>query len=288
MEKPRCVPENYLEVKDIKNTQILLKNMLKDFHAICDENGLIYNLFGGTMLGAVRHKGFIPWDDDIDVTMPRGDYEKLKSLDLDGTKYEVKCYPMEGYAYPFLKFCQKNTILIEDNLKTEYNILGLYIDVFPVDGYPPEEDETEYLKTRKELKTKRCFACMRPQPSPDRFKKLFFPFRLLQYTWYSMRGVNRYLSQEVEIAKRYSYDNSSFVLCYGAGWGKKGKLEKTYYLDRMLVDFEDIKVWNIREYDIHLTRLYGDYMQLPPKEKQISNHDYKLYVSPEVFETLNQ
>ena len=102
-----------IEIKNLKERQKILIRILGIFHNICEENNLIYNIFGGTMLGAVRHKGIIPWDDDIDVTMPRQDYNRF--IDLIREKYKGKfvihSYPDKNYIYPYAKFGLVGTVL---------------------------------------------------------------------------------------------------------------------------------------------------------------------------------
>ncbi|MCD8380781.1 MAG: LicD family protein, partial [Lachnospiraceae bacterium] len=134
--------KDYIEVSCEKEIQKFLLYLLKEFHEFCEKNNLIYNVFGGTFLGAVRHQGMIPWDDDIDVTMPRGDYEKLIGLIKSGmdNRFKIACYPDKNYCYPFAKLELVGTILIENSI-SKYNKHALYIDVFPVDGYPKKSED---------------------------------------------------------------------------------------------------------------------------------------------------
>ena len=139
--------ERYIKITDIKDKQMLLLEMLGDFHDICEKNGLIYNVFGGTLLGAVRHKGFIPWDDDVDVTMPREDYNKFVEIIRSGCteKYCVHAFPDDNYIYPYAKFGFLDSFLFENEVSSPYNGLTFNMDIFPVDGYPVnEEDIDEY------------------------------------------------------------------------------------------------------------------------------------------------
>lgn len=271
---------NYVEVKDIETVKKLLVKLMSDFHEICEENYLVYNAFGGTMLGVIRHKGMIPWDDDIDVVMPRPDYERF--IDLVRKKYadsyRIYAFPDKDYCYPYAKFSLKETVLIEP-LRNKYKECKLYIDIFPVDGYPIRH-EKEYFKELKHLKFFRDHA-IHAIPNPDGFEG---KLRLLFSKLCEIPGVSYYVKKEIELAKSNDYDTAEYVLLQGAGWCEKGKMKKTIFLDRKLYPFENIQVYGISDYHDHLTRLYGDYMTPPPLEKQVSNHDYHLYVDKRILE----
>ena len=135
-----------MSLQEIKKIEL---NLLIEFDKLCKKNNLYYTLCGGTLLGAVRHKGFIPWDDDIDVIMPRGDYDKLLNEDnIDKTelpKYvEIANWKMGNMNYPFMKFMDKRTIInpkyVDDNKSNK-----IWIDVFPIDGNPKDEKQLRRL-----------------------------------------------------------------------------------------------------------------------------------------------
>ena len=133
--------ENYIKIISIREKQKLLLYLFKKFHDLCEENKLIYNAFGGTLLGAIRHKGFIPWDDDIDVTMPREDYNKLIEIvkTLENKELIIHTYPDESYIYPYSKLGLIDTMQYEEIVKSPYNKLSVNMDIFTVDGYPKYE-----------------------------------------------------------------------------------------------------------------------------------------------------
>lgn len=274
--------DNYVEVTDIRIIKKLLVKLMSDFHEICEENHLMYNVFGGTMLGAVRHKGMIPWDDDIDVVMPRSDYDSF--IDLVRKKYagsyRIYVYPDEDYCYPYAKLALNNTLLIEP-LRNRYKKCKLYIDIFPVDGYPVHH-EKEYFKEMRRLKFFRDHA-IHTIPNPDSFKGRI---RTLFAKICEIPSVRYYVEREIKLAKSNDYNTAEYVLLQGAGWCERGKLEKTVFLDRKLYPFENIQVYGISDYNDHLTRLYGDYMTPPPLEKQVSNHSYNLYVDKRILEEI--
>lgn len=281
------IPSNYVEVSDIEQIKKCLVYMMGEFHKICEDNHLIYNVFGGTMLGAVRHKGMIPWDDDIDVTMPRNDYNRLKKVVAEKyfASFRVQAFPDKNHAYPFAKFILNDSILNE-LMKKKYKTSGLYIDVFPVDGYPDPVVEKDYFKKLRVYKRLRCYALVKLSPECGLVNNIRLCARAVRSELCALPGVQFYLRKEVSLGEKYDYDSSEYVLLQGAGWNEKGKLKKSVYLNRKLYDFDGIKVWGIADYDEHLTRLYGDYMTMPPEEKRVSNHTYKLYIDGDILEKI--
>jgi lipopolysaccharide cholinephosphotransferase len=262
-----------VEIHDIASYQKLLYKLLKSFHEICEEYGLVYNLFGGSLLGAVRNEGIIPWDDDIDVTMPRPDYEQfIKIVNSFSEEFVVFNPPMKNYIYPYAKFCFKDTVLIE-NVRKKYSVLKLYIDVFPVDGYPNKDDEKNHFEI-----IRRCNKGRLRCVSKLNCKGILFPLKYIKCLFYRFVGYRQYIKKEIETAKKYSYQDCEYVSCNGAGWNERGKLLKTTYLNRKLYKFGDLSCWGIVDYDEQLTNFYGDYMTPPPVEKRVNVHNYKLYV----------
>lgn len=143
-----------------KEIQTLELDILKKFKNYAKQHNISFFLCGGTLLGAIRHKGFIPWDDDIDICVPRDSYDKLIELAkenrfIDGTNYKF-CLPLdENYIYPYIKIINTNTIVYEKDIKKEY-CLGVWIDVFPLDKFPKKQDDIKKV-IRKHSKYK--FYC---------------------------------------------------------------------------------------------------------------------------------
>lgn len=269
--------KGYIEIKDVKDKQIILLYLFKKFHELCQDYGLIYNAFGGTMLGAIRHKGFIPWDDDIDVTMPREDYNKLIEIVKDscGDELVIHSYPDDNYIYPYAKLGLLQTVQYENVVKSPHNKLSINMDIFPVDGYPDDENEIDEYNSYED-NIILCTYRMRAGNYKRKIKKCYS----------LLRGYKFFVRKQIELASKNKIDLSDNVICNGAGWGRKGLLEKDIFYDRKLYDFETIQIWGIRDYDIHMKRLYGDYMKLPPVEEQVSNHDDTVYIAESVLNNI--
>lgn len=272
-----------VEIQKTEEIQALLYDLTKAFHEICEKHNLYYVAFGGTMLGAVRHQAFIPWDDDIDVCMPRKDYEKFCEIAAEqyADKYVLKKYPQENYIYDYAKFCMKDSRLIEYDLRKKLSELMLYIDVFPVDGYPQPDEEAAHFKKLKHYNKARCNGCYRALITNVWWKKPYAAIKFLKFLPYRIIGPQHFVEKAIEESKKYDFDASEYVSMQGAGWNEKGKLAKETFLNRKLYPFGDIEIWGISDYHEHLTRLYGDYMTPPPEEKRVTNHAYRLYVKTE-------
>lgn len=275
-----AVEQNMCEVDDIKTIQDLLYSLMHSFHEICEKNNLYYSVFGGTLLGAVRHNGIIPWDDDIDVCMPRKDYEKFCKIvnEKYSKKYIVMHYPLEGYVYNYAKFCLRDSLLVEYDLRPKFSQIKLYIDVFPIDGYPPAEKEKRHFDRLTNYKKAKCKSIFKINSSKTWWKKPYCLIKFFTRLPYRLIGYKYFLKKELRENKKYDFDSSDYISMQGAGWNEKGKLKKDIFLKRKLYKFGEINVWGLEDYDKHLSMLYGDYMTLPPKEKRTSNHTYKLFI----------
>lgn len=249
-------------------------SILSDVAEFCERNGIQYSLACGTALGAIRHDGFIPWDDDVDICMPRPDYERFldaytsEQFVLYDTRYQ------KNYPYAFAKVCDRNTVLIEHI--EEPCKFGVYIDIFPIDGLPQSEE----LRKKHMKKLAWDFRLLAWKRMP-RDKKLDIPHKLIMLAAKSVLHIVpiRFLVRKLEYdVKKYSYTRSDFVghLVSPAPWGEDVK-PKAVFDNPVRHIFEDRKFLVPGDVDKYLTLEYGDYMQLPPEEKQVAKHDFVAY-----------
>lgn len=252
-------------------------DILKEFAQFCDKNNLRYALFSGTLLGSVRHKGFIPWDDDIDVMMPRTDYDKLLKIYNDNSDYQLVCHEkFSGYFYPFAKLCNKRTVLVEENYNNQIE-LGIYIDIFPID----------YLGNDKEIALKNLRKCQKSQHKlANTFLSHFIPsnkgvldvIRRCRYYLIRLIGSEYFYSQLMNNCHKFSLlTDSKYIANCVWGAADDGELLENQWIEKMIdSDFEGVKFKIPSNYHNILQSLYGDYMVLPPEEKR-RIHDMKAF-----------
>jgi len=242
-----------------------LLEMLLWFHDYCGDNHLKYYVVGGTALGAIRHKGFIPWDDDIDVGMPRNDFELfIKQLEENhNEKYRIESYysQKKDFPYPYAKIYDLSTTYIEDTqIKT---VRGIYIDVFPLDGIGNTEDESKknYIKINNWLYL-----------LTSRVISLNMKHSLLKVITTPFISINKILLHINKLASYRDFDTNKFVGNLVGAWRYKEIMPRCFFGKPTLYDFEGIKIYGPEQYDNYLTAIYGDWEKLPPKEKQKSHH----------------
>lgn len=268
-------------MENIDKLKIVQLEILDATVKICEDNGLKYFLDFGTLLGAVRHKGYIPWDDDIDISMPRQDYEKFLQLGkelINNNFFVHTCYSDKRYGLQFAKIRKVDTTIIEDGLSEKLLCNGISIDIFPIDFLPNNKKTIKkYIKKAKIISAVRysySFHSILSATSIAKklLKAIFFPIsRIL--------GKNMLAKIWDKQLKKYSFQDNSSV-SFGTGTHEAHKLnennmyEKSFFDDFTLVEFEK-KIYRApHDYDKYLTNLYGDYMTPPPKCEMISAHSF--------------
>ena len=260
-------------MKDITITQAqdVQFDLFLQFKRICEENGLRYYLSGGTLLGAVRHKGFIPWDDDMDVMLPRADYDRLihMQLDLPAHMRLFACETDREYLFPFAKLCDMRYKLYFAHHREERSI-GMYIDIFPIETLPDSRLEMKFYFKKMKLLNILHNAAMRRAFLPD--EKFIFVKKLIQ-PFAVRHGANRYVREMNDFARRYAdrktdHSGVTMVLHYGEReWMRRAVFEPS-----AAVEFRGVACAAPKGWDEYLRNLYGDYMVLPPESQRVSNH----------------
>lgn len=251
-----------LQLQQLKAVELTL---LRAFLRVCEQLNLNYFFLEGSLLGAVRHSGFIPWDDDIDVGLFREDYEILmaqgQALLPDGLFLQNFATDPE-YPHPFAKLRCDGTLFLEHSLKNCRIHHGIYIDIFPLDYYPETRQRWFQLKNLL-LKLRISFAFSPDVLSPAvRFAR-----------WFTLP---LFPSLKEAVRKRDALYRSSAsgdrVASHGGAWREKEIVPAHWYGEGMELLFEGIPIRVPKESHLWLTQVYGDYMQLPPVEQRIPHH----------------
>lgn len=256
--------------KDKRKAQLLMIKILKEVHSICMKNNIKYFLHFGTLIGAVRHNGFIPWDDDIDIGMLRPDYEKfLKIVKKNlGKDYIVQNQKTDkGFAFCFTKIMLKDTVWIEQNsIKTNKKYNGIYIDIFPFDKVPAYAPQRTYFYEICRLLNyfTLCKYKINEQKSTDKhalIKKIFITV-VPKFIFSHARNL---------VFKKYKKLTSEYLI--SGLWNKtvKHPLSEDFYKELVLHRFEDSEFYIPTHYHEVLSAFFGDYMQMPPESERISH-----------------
>lgn len=265
-----------IAIDELKKMEL---NILDFFVQVCEDHALSYFLSGGTLLGAIRHNGFIPWDDDIDVMMPRKDYERLKEVFPDHPYYKFLYHGnTHNYPKPFGTINDVRTYKPENNIRNKCRyILGVNIDVFPIDELPASKDDRhQYFMELSQIAHKLYCITYSYKKSwtlwltIKRFLGISF-YRCLESC--NVVSINDIVCNYDMLARKYNGSHSGMcgvttIDNYGE---KEANVTKDYYPIKR-IRFEG-KEYNIpANYDTYLQGLYGDYMQLPPIEKRVAHH----------------
>ena len=242
--------------------------IVKDIDELCRNNNIEYYLFGGSAIGAIRHKGFIPWDDDLDIIMDNANYDKFVKVcrdQLDAEKY----YFQEGLVdWPMLfsKVRLKGTYLVEPgSYGNDNGKQGIFVDIFKLDNAP----NSSFLRKWQYICGK-YFLCyclfQRGYKEATLFKKMLMYLALPL----KISCVRKYFYNQIV---RYNNHNTSMFVSFGSRFKYKNSFfKKSYYTNPIYVQFEDTKLPVPEKYDKILTQIYGDYMTPPPIQEQQGWH----------------
>ena len=255
-------------------------DILIALHNLCEELQLRYSLIGGTLLGAVRHKGFIPWDDDVDICMPRPDYNRLvEYCRTHETPFQWLSYETDQrYGYLFAKATDKDTVLVEEVGNPRGIEMGVYVDVFPLDGLgdSPEEAARTFRATRFErelLVAANWKRFSRSKTHAWHYEPIRFAFFLLS----RFVSTPRLIARIQKKAARIPFDSSQYAGCLCGSYRNREIMETPIFSQYTDMPFEGHPFKALQAYDTYLTNIYGDYMQLPPEGKRVTHHSFKAY-----------
>ena len=263
-----------MERELLRKVQLTQLEIAKEIKRVCEENDIRYFLTDGSFLGAVRHGGFIPWDDDMDMGMLRSDYEKFCRIAPSKLKPEYclqTWYTDPNYGLPFGKVMKRNTVYLENKKSRRLQENGFYVDIFPFDYVPEDEMERDNL-TRRLLSIYRM-KLMKSGYKPWMENDSIVWKKRLGYLYYQVKSF--FVSQK-ELAKGYDalavslQDSALLVEQYGG--------TAPVYYDRETLEnladyeFEGVIFRGPADYHAYLSASYGDYMQLPPEDKRENRH----------------
>lgn len=255
--------------------------VLKRFISVCDQIGVQYFLAYGSLIGAVRHHGFIPWDDDLDIIMLRPDYEKFREY---CNKHEGELTPFRffdrhntpDYPYTIGRFCDTRYQMVRNDDVPDAG-QGMFIDIYPHDGAGNNNDKhwKSILKKKKHLMV--LLGCaFSKTPIPSKSNKLLAPIRLPIYLYSHFKKPKYFLDKMEALREVYPFDKSKYVTCII--WDVEVRqCPKEWFLEYTTLPFEGIQVKVPKDYDSVLRDTYGDYMQLPPERERHPYHGYRLY-----------
>lgn len=253
----------------LKHLQKVQMKILKYFIEVCEENNLTYFVDGGSLLGTIRHKGFIPWDDDIDVIMFREDFEKLNKIFENNIDEEYSFFNSlneKTFPYTFGRLLLKNTEFSEwwyDQVDFKQNI---FIDIFILDNIPNNRFKRFIHKWKSFILNQATMYSLLKFDNTSKLKKIiqqfiYYLIRILHISPYSIK------KKCVESFSKYEHDDCDEV-CNFPAVSQMPVYYKTDWLPPKKAPFEDIKVNIPNNYKKVLTRHYGDYMTLPPEESR--------------------
>ena len=269
-----------MSLNEIKNCTL---DILKWVSVFCDEQNIKWWLCGGTLLGAVRHRGFIPWDDDIDIMLPRSDYEKLFRMFPNNGRYLfLTSENTNDFPYAYGKIIDTKTIKLEP-LPKKYQKIGVDIDVFPIDNFPENDIDSfllcEAIANRQD-KLQRMLARFSKRSTFIKtigYNLILFPYILLRKS--NIVNVAKYTHEIQDLSQKYNGEETGYKgIIAIAHYGIKEKNESEVYAQTVNVVFEGNEYPAPIGFQAYLRRLYGDnYMQLPPIEKRVTHHSYKAF-----------
>ena len=263
-----------IKTEELKRIQMEILEYLDSF---CKKNNIQYWLDCGTLLGAIRHKGYIPWDDDIDVGMLREDYNKFISLSSsfnDNEKYIFKCYEIDkNWKYQIGKILDNSTVLYEPDekhgIKTAVNI-----DIFVHDNAPSNDKELRKMYDKRDLYIK-LNKCQNIKRFYTEEKQKYNFIRYPIYYFFKIFPKNYFVKKLIDNSMKLKDKNTGYV---GFFMGiAKTRCPISVFKSFVSADFEGKKFPIPKEYDKWLKKLYGDYMKLPPVEKQKTHHNFVAY-----------
>ena len=263
---------NEYDIKDLHRTMLIITD---EIDRICKKHNINYSMYGGTLIGAVRHKGFIPWDDDFDIAMLRSDYEKFLEIcliELDGKFNIITMDNTDDYGYNFIKITLKGTKVLQgkySKLKDKYS--EIWVDVFPMDNVPAGKIQKIVHQAKNYLYIKLLEERFDGISEDEKRITKRFAFKALSTfnAIIPVKSLKKGLKKNsIKYSKTRTEKITSLSSCYGYD---RETLPSRVFEKYTEMEFEGRKYQAVVDYDLWLTNVFGDYMKLPPVEKRVTH-----------------
>ena len=266
-----------INVEELKRIQL---DILKNVDKFCREYDIQYSLAYGTLLGAIRHKGYIPRDDDIDIFMTRPYYNKFIETynGYNDNLYVISPELDKDYYAPYANVCDKRTILIEDG-NAHTTEIGVKIDIFPIDAVPTRMDS--YISMKKKINDLKYNLWVKRTPFSNctsirsKISWLYRRLRTIFNNFSSIQDKIRSIATSIDLETADYYDNVVWDNVYA-------RCKKDVYTDITDIEFENCIFKGVKDYDTYLRNKYGDYMVLPPEAQRIMLHNFRAWWKEEI------
>lgn len=261
-----------ISLNELKQLQL---DILVKVHDFCEKNKIDYFLSYGTLIGAIRHKGYIPWDDDIDIEMTRPNYDRFITT-FNGAYPELEVFAPElneSYYAPYANVCDNRTILEEKGINHNGCHLGIKIDIFPIDGLP--SDANLYKRMYKKARLYNSLLVYNQRMFSQCLHGNLFHQLKHCLKWVIARIIPHSLIQKWIYNLSTSYDYKTAPKAGLIAFTPiKQPIDKCCFEHYIKVEFEGKFFYTIRDYDLYLRHIYGDYLKLPPIEERIPHHNF--------------
>lgn len=259
--------------KEVRQLQLAI---MDDVHDFCIKNNIRYSLGGGTLLGSIRHKGYIPWDDDIDLMMPRPDYERfLKEYKGKQPYFEIDYYTNDPqYISAFAKVIDNRTCSVGPNTIDDKNV---FIDIFPIDGMPEKDELSPFIEqvqtTLGNLRRKGKYYLY--EKSIPKKISLFIKYLIKALT---IPAKKKSYSKLEKLIAKYPFGASPHAGVVVSQYSYREWMELSVFEKFRPSEFEGRQYMILSAYDTYLRGLYNDYMQLPPEDQRVPMHLFEVYL----------
>lgn len=267
------------ETMKMEDIQKVALNILKQIASVCEREGFRYTLAYGTLIGAIRHKGFIPWDDDIDIQMPRPDYERfiryivehpLPNLKTFNHKY-VKGYPLGISRIADMRY------KVEEKITKNHCDMGIFVDVYPIDGLANTYETAKKAYSSTDRYRANLLRIIDKQKNKIHIWQLFTNTRyFISNIIIRVKGLDKVQDELEKAATKKAFEDNMFVGIPNWNWIQL-VYKRKWFEEFVKAPFEDSEFFISKYYDDILRAEYGDYMLLPPIEKRVYHHGYIAY-----------